>query len=130
MYERSPEGIDFNLSHSGNQVAVAVARGLRVGIDIECVIDRDNAADVASRVFSEAERDLLMRTSPAGYLARWYQIWTMREAYVKAQGTGLSGIAAELPDSGTSWLAHGVRGVAQGYAATAVACREDYHAVE
>ncbi|WP_158713922.1 4'-phosphopantetheinyl transferase family protein [Streptomyces seoulensis] len=119
------EGIDFNLSHSGNQVAVAVARGLRVGIDIERVIERDNTHDLASRVFSAAERELLMCTSTAGYLARWYQIWTTREAYVKAQGTGLSGIAAELPDPGTSWLAHAVRGVAQGYAATVVAYRKD-----
>lgn len=125
MHEQNPEGIDFNLSHSGDQVAVAVAHGVRVGIDIERVIDRGNAAGLADRVFSEAERGLLARTPPPGYLVRWYQIWTMREAYVKARGTGLSSIAAELPDPGTAWLAHEVGAAAPGYAATAVACRED-----
>ncbi|WP_078894685.1 4'-phosphopantetheinyl transferase family protein [Streptomyces sp. NRRL S-1022] len=122
---QASERIDFNVSHSGNQVAVVLARGLRVGIDIERVVERDSAADVADRVFSVAERELLRRTPRAAYPARWYRIWTTREAYVKARGTGLSGITADLPALGTSWLAHGVRGVPRDYAATAVACRTD-----
>ncbi|WP_326738876.1 4'-phosphopantetheinyl transferase family protein [Streptomyces sp. NBC_01022] len=124
-YEQNPAGLDFNLSHAGDQVAVAVARGLRVGIDIERVTGRRNATELAERVFSKAERGLLARTAPAGYLARWYRIWTTREAYIKAYGIGLSGIADELPGPGTDWLAHEVRSAAPGYVATAVACRDN-----
>ncbi|MFG3135621.1 4'-phosphopantetheinyl transferase family protein [Streptomyces sp. NPDC048211] len=123
-YEQNPADIDFNLSHAGDQVAVAVAHGLRVGIDIERVTGRPNVTGLAERVFSAAERGLLAGAAPDGYLARWYRIWTTREAYVKAYGTGLSGIADALPDPGADWLAHEVRSAAPGYTATAVACRD------
>ncbi|MCX4763963.1 4'-phosphopantetheinyl transferase superfamily protein [Streptomyces sp. NBC_01275] len=116
--------VDFNLSHSGDRVAVVVSQGLRVGIDVERTADRENAASLARRIFSEAELALLAETRPSRYLEQWYRIWTTREAYVKANGTGLSAISSDLPVCGRSWLRHDVR-IAGDYTATAVACRRE-----
>lgn len=83
--------VDFNLSSTPGYVACAVASGLRVGVDIE-VPDRvggrkaDNEA-VGELVFTPEERAwLAQQTDPH---ARFYQLWTLKEAIAKADGEGL-----------------------------------------
>jgi len=71
------DGPPFNVSHSGDWVAVAVAAGGAVGVDIECV--RPVKPRVARRVFGTAE---LM---PDEFTRRW----AIAEACVKADGRGI-----------------------------------------
>ncbi|MFD0885749.1 4'-phosphopantetheinyl transferase family protein, partial [Streptosporangium algeriense] len=111
---------DFNLSHSGNRLALSVARGLRVGIDVERVTERDGVAVIARRYFGDRERQRLDRSSDRSYLERWYRIWTTREAHAKARGTGVSGIAAPLDGHGSLWCRRSVR-VGDHYVASVVA---------
>jgi phosphopantetheinyl transferase len=110
--DASRPGLDFNLSHSGECVLLALCRraGHRVGVDVEAIRPRVHAAKLADRYFSAAERRRLARLarrdrreprpSPSRYLDEWHWIWTWREAWTKATGTGIRDIAREPPYGG------------------------------
>jgi 4'-phosphopantetheinyl transferase len=81
-----PGGPEFSLTHSRGFAACAVApRGLRVGIDIEPA-DRARAASIAL-VAGDAERKAI----DEGALSPT-ELWTAKEAVLKAAGAGLSDI--------------------------------------
>jgi len=74
------EGIEFNLSHARNRAAIAVSYAIPVGIDIESI--RDNV---------EIDKLLLRigETQTQGPKEHLFQIWTRREARIKALGSHL-----------------------------------------
>ncbi len=80
-------GLHFNLSHSGGWVVCAVASS-PVGIDVEEIRPVD--FDIARRFFSRSEYDELMRRALADRLDHFYNLWTVKESYVKLNGHGLS----------------------------------------
>lgn len=80
-------GLHFNLSHSGGWVVCAVSSS-PVGIDVEEIRPVD--FDIARRFFSRSEYDDLMQREPADRLDRFYNLWTVKESYVKMNGHGLS----------------------------------------
>ncbi|MGW1838144.1 4'-phosphopantetheinyl transferase family protein [Streptomyces sp. NPDC002067] len=94
---------DFNISHSGPYVALAVTSGMRVGVDIERLAARDASAALARRLFTPHERTLLTRPGSPRHLARWYRIWTTREAHAKARGAGVGGLRDPMTGHGTRW---------------------------
>jgi 4'-phosphopantetheinyl transferase len=77
----------FNLSHSGEWAVCAVARDLPVGVDIEAHRDMPDAADLADRFFTPDEARLIRAGAPGE--PRFFTVWTRKEAFVKAAGTGL-----------------------------------------
>ena len=81
--------LEFNVSHTGGLVALAVARGHRVGVDVEDA-RRVVREDLAGRFFAPAEvADL--RGLPAAEQPRvFFDYWTLKEAYIKARGMGLA----------------------------------------
>jgi 4'-phosphopantetheinyl transferase len=82
--------LTFNLSHTHGLVACAIAPGADVGIDVERVDRQVGAEQIATRFFSPAERADLARC-PAGERARrFFELWTLKEAYIKAIGQGLA----------------------------------------
>jgi len=82
--------ISFNLSHSEDLAVIAVARGVEVGIDVECVRPIPEARRIAERCFSIGERAALEKLPAAERPAAFYGVWTRKEACLKAIGTGLS----------------------------------------
>ncbi len=81
-------GIDVNLSHSGTYVAAAVSTVGRIGVDVE--IERPVHEGVAERCFAPAELNLLRNTPVILRTSRFFQLWTLKEAYIKAVGGGLT----------------------------------------
>ncbi|HEY3594759.1 MAG TPA: 4'-phosphopantetheinyl transferase superfamily protein [Polyangiaceae bacterium] len=80
----------FNLSHAHGLVACAVALGRTVGIDVEWNQREPSMLSSIQHFFSPTEvRDLLALPEPARP-ARFFQVWTLKEAYIKAHGKGLS----------------------------------------
>lgn len=77
----------FNLSHSGGWAALAVAEGSRIGVDIEA--HRPVEPAVAERFFSPAERAALEPLEGKAWHRGFFEIWTRKEAFVKALGLGL-----------------------------------------
>lgn len=76
-----------SISHSGNTVLCALASHGPVGVDVECVRTRD-IDGLAREVLTDEERAQLARSTEPHRL--FYRFWTLKEACVKALGTGLA----------------------------------------
>lgn len=84
---KNKPGFHFNLSHSGCWVACAVD-DQPVGVDVERIHEID--FDIAKRFFSPEEYGDLMDKAEPDRLAYFFDLWTLKESYLKAAGTGLS----------------------------------------
>lgn len=83
-----PDGYDFNVSHAGDWVVCAFA-DQGVGIDVEQIRPLD--LTIAQRYFAPGEyAALLDKPTDAEQLQYFFQVWTLKESYVKAIGEGLS----------------------------------------
>ncbi len=74
------EGLEFNLSHAGAWAMIAVCDGTPVGVDVELIRANVEMAALLRRI-GETEVD--------GPLAELFQVWTRREARIKAVGGAL-----------------------------------------
>lgn len=83
-------GAEFNVSHSGDWVALAFARSMAVGIDVEELRALAELRDMVRQFFSPRERALIESIPPAARLPEFFRIWTRKEAVLKAAGRGLS----------------------------------------
>lgn len=81
--------VEFNLTHSGEIALLAVTAGRCVGIDVEQRREVPEYERIAARMFSKAERQGLMELSEPERAAAFLRVWTRKEAYLKAVGTGL-----------------------------------------
>jgi 4'-phosphopantetheinyl transferase len=84
------ERLRFNLSHASGMVACAVIRELDIGVDVESSARRLRHRDLAQRFFGEAEVAALEALPPEQRRQRFLEIWTLKEAYLKARGCGIS----------------------------------------
>lgn len=78
----------FNLSHTEGLVACAVTRTLDVGVDVEFRPRRVEISRVAPGVLTADERADLDRRTAAERRRRFFEYWTLKEAYLKAVGLG------------------------------------------
>ena len=82
-------GFDFNVSHSGDLALIALLDGHgRVGVDIERLVPLRDMDKLAETVFTAREREILRRERGTR-LKAFYRLWTCKESYLKAIGTGL-----------------------------------------
>jgi 4'-phosphopantetheinyl transferase len=80
----------FNVSHSDDVALFAFAIANEVGVDIERVRPDFGGMEIASHFFSEKEV-VALREIPSHLADKaFFQVWTQKEAYVKAHGGGLS----------------------------------------
>jgi len=82
--------LEFNLSHSGDFALVAVTRGRKIGVDVERIRSDMEHESIARRFFSPGEVSELMVLPPSQRVDGFFHCWTRKEAYIKAQGLGLS----------------------------------------
>lgn len=80
--------IYFNLSHSHGIVVGAFILDHAIGVDVE-KIDGD-IDDIVRRFFSTEEQDYINCKYGDTKKALCYQVWTLKEAYIKAKAQGLS----------------------------------------
>lgn len=86
----APADVSFSLSHTKGLVACAVARGRELGIDAEATDRRIDVEGVASRYFTERETGYITAGQGEKRLERFLEVWTLKEAFLKATGRGLS----------------------------------------
>jgi len=80
----------FNLSHTHGLVACAIAAHADVGVDVDSVT-RAVDESVSRRFFAATEQAEIGRAStPRERAERFFELWTLKEAYIKAIGLGLS----------------------------------------
>jgi 4'-phosphopantetheinyl transferase len=80
----------FNLTHTRGLAACIVTQTLDCGVDAEALVMRRHAVGVAERMFAEAELQLLRDLEGPDWQDEFIDLWTLREAYCKACGTGLA----------------------------------------
>ena len=86
----SYDDIHFNIAHASGLVACVVSRAGDVGIDVERHTNGRAMLSVADHYFSPQELAYLESVSEQEKDACFYRFWTLKEAYIKAVGQGLS----------------------------------------
>ncbi len=99
-------GLQFNLSNSPALVVCLIARETAVGVDAEPFERAEKIGEVASLVFSSEEFAKLETLRGHERLDRALSLWTLKEAYIKARGTGMSSSM-----KGVSFLFGGTEGI-------------------
>lgn len=83
--------LQFNLSHTHGLIACAVARDRAVGVDVESIRNLNNLPGLCQYAFAPVETaDVLAAPSQQAQTERFFSYWTLKEAYIKARGMGLS----------------------------------------
>jgi 4'-phosphopantetheinyl transferase len=102
------EGPRFNLSHADGLVVCALANGVRLGVDVERQDRRGDWRGLARRWLAAEEQAWLARQTEQERACAFLRLWTLKEAYVKALGLGLSasltGFAIEPAEDGRACL--------------------------
>ncbi len=80
----------FNVSHSHNIALFAFAYDCKIGVDIEYVSGDRTFQGIADRFFSRQEVSALNALPEDKKRDAFFDLWTCKEAYLKAIGTGLS----------------------------------------
>jgi 4'-phosphopantetheinyl transferase len=81
--------LHFNISHSKGIVLFAVSQGQPVGVDLEQIDSATKVAAIARRVFSTQEQAEINRLPPLEQRAKFFQLWTRKEALIKLFGDRL-----------------------------------------
>lgn len=129
--------IHFNLSHSGDWVLMAVGKTELIGIDIETLRGARDLCGIAERYYHPQEYSQLQSLQGGEQADYFYRLWTLKEAFFKALGTGISAgldsicftridphinaqIAPELNSNNAMWQFHQWAPGDQIYAALAI----------
>lgn len=78
--------INFNLSHTTGLVACAIF-DQEVGVDVEKIRENVDIHRLSQRVFCDKERESLMNDDA---FSKFFSYWTLKEAYSKARGLGMT----------------------------------------
>ena len=81
--------VSFSVSHSGRHGLLAFAPDGRLGVDVEEPVARKDLASLMAAVLTPDERTEIEAAGAEQRLGRFYGLWTVKEALLKALGTGL-----------------------------------------
>ena len=107
-----PVSIRFNVSHSDPHGLITITEGARVGVDVEAGLRKRDFDGISEMVFGPNERAEILSARGAKKAKLFFRYWTLKEALLKALGTGLSTdlTKIELPQD----IRHGaLRGIFQ-----------------
>lgn len=100
-------GLQFNTTHSGNLVIMAVTTNREVGVDVEKVRPVSRALQVSKRCFSEDEHRTLAALPEEELDRAFLSVWVRREGTAKARGDGVWRGLASWKDGANEDLARG-----------------------
>lgn len=87
---RTSPPLEFNIAHSADLIMLAVTSGRTIGIDAESIAARDVDIEGLDRYFAPEESAALLSLPPEGRRHRFFELWTLKESYLKATGMGLA----------------------------------------
>lgn len=79
--------VHYNISHSGRYIVCALSSS-PVGVDVELIKPID--LRIAKRFFTQEESEYIVEPEDGNEFERFFQVWTMKESYIKKGGMGLS----------------------------------------
>lgn len=90
LSEKDGIGPCFNISHSHDNALYAFTYGRRIGVDTEYICCNRAIMDIAERFFTSRELTMIQSYPPRMRHEAFFKLWTCKEAFLKAAGTGLS----------------------------------------
>src|SRR5262249_61236070 len=81
--------LQFNRSHARGVAVCAFTMNEPIGVDVEVCRPNGEMMEIAGRYFSQTELKVLERLAPQDALEAALQLWTLKEAFLKATGLGL-----------------------------------------
>jgi 4'-phosphopantetheinyl transferase len=100
--------VRFNVSHSGALALIAITHGCDVGVDVERNRTVKQLEQLARRYFHAQAIEGVLATPADKRNEAFLQYWTVKEAVLKAYGTGiagcLDGFAVPLGESFGGWV--------------------------
>lgn len=82
--------LKFNVSHSGDFAVIGFIKNQTIGIDIELIKQDFDVLEIAHNFFSKKEIEALKHLPKYLNHLGFYRCWTRKEAFIKAEGSGLS----------------------------------------
>ena len=97
--------ISFSVSHSGAFAVIALADGdVTVGVDVEELRPRRRLDALAQRILNDDEHAAWSLLADADERLRFFlQVWTAKEAYLKAIGIGVTTRLRDVPARVDGW---------------------------
>ncbi|MCD1125680.1 4'-phosphopantetheinyl transferase superfamily protein [Jinshanibacter sp. LJY008] len=80
---------DFNISHSGEYIMVALTQNARIGLDVEHIRPRRKLMELAQYSFSDNEYQWLRNLPESKQTDGFWQLWTLRESVLKLSAKGV-----------------------------------------
>jgi 4'-phosphopantetheinyl transferase len=108
--------LDVSVAHAGEHVVVALARGPRIGVDVERIRDID-VDELARATFAPDEADALAALPAAERTAAFFALWTRKESIFKALAVGITDDFAAVSATASGAALHELA-CAPGYVAT------------
>ncbi len=90
LVDGEPAAISFNLSHSKKHGLIALVPRGRLGVDVEERVPRRDFDELSEAVFAPRERSALARAGGRERVWLFFRLWTVKEALIKALGTGFT----------------------------------------
>ena len=85
--------LSFNVSHSRDRALFGFAWHAQLGVDLEYVRPMPEAAQLAARFFCPTEASIVAAMPATDRERAFFRAWTRKEAYLKATGEGILGLA-------------------------------------
>ena len=86
----TPSNVNFNVSHSGRHGLIAFAEQGALGVDLEMRASGRDFDGIGSSVYRPRERRALSAAAGSDKAYLFYRLWSLKEALIKALGTGFS----------------------------------------
>ncbi len=108
------DGVSFSLSRSAPVALVAVARGRAVGVDVERLRPMPDLDSLARRILSPSEAASLGGRPEPDRLRAFFDLWTRKEAVVKATGGGIADgldhldVSRDAGEGATPWTVRSI----------------------
>ena len=88
--------LQFNVSHSEEYALYGFTHHHLIGVDLEYLREMKDAVKLAERFFSPREFKLLTSYASEQQREVFFKLWTAKESYLKAIGTGLTNSLASI----------------------------------
>lgn len=92
--QRVASGLEFNISHSGDWLVIAIChceqQELQLGVDIERERAHTNFQSIMKHYFTQCEIKDVMALEDESRRKRFFDLWALKESYIKARGLGLA----------------------------------------
>ena len=93
LFQTGPDSsrpLHFNLSHSNGLISIGISETRIIGIDIEFANAATPTRELAEQCFSEQELATFLSLDAESRTKYFFTLWTLKEAYIKAEGMGVS----------------------------------------